>query len=259
MRRVRTLAAATCGAAALLLTGPTPAFAVANGTAAKSGQFPYAVKLVMTDIPSSSGGLYDSACSGALIAGGWVITAGHCFHDTAGNPVDGQVPYTTTATFNTVTTNPAESSAVTAKVLVVRQDPNADIALAQLDSQTTTVTPLALASTAPAAGDKLTVAGWGATSSTGSPSNQLYSGEMKVSGVASTTVTVSDSGRNPVTPCPYDSGAPFIRNPTGSNPVLVSTESNGRDCPHSGPETTARVDTQRTWITSVINGASTQA
>ena len=94
MWRVRRLVVAACVVAALLTAGGTPAFALANGEAATSGQFPYAVKLVMTNIPNSTG-TYNSACSGALISPTWIITAGHCFHDSNGGRVGGPVPYPT--------------------------------------------------------------------------------------------------------------------------------------------------------------------
>src|SRR3954469_17950335 len=242
-------------ATVLLAVGTTtalaisPAAAVAHGTAAAPGQFPYAVKLTMTAIPRANGTTYNSACSAALISRTWIITAGHCFHDVNGRHVSGAAPYRTTATLNTV--NTTRSPGETRDVVEVRQAPNgADVALARLSAPVTDVTPLAMNTQRPAVGHILTVAGWGATSSVApQPSPQLYSGQVRITSVAATTVLVTGyAPARDTSACLYDSGAPYI---ASSPPRLVSVESTGPNCPHSQNETTARVDPLVAWARSV--------
>ena len=63
-----------------LLVGATgAAHAIANGEPVPDGKYGFSVKLTMTGIPTADGGRRNSACSGALVAPRWVITAGHCF------------------------------------------------------------------------------------------------------------------------------------------------------------------------------------
>ncbi|MDP9093163.1 MAG: hypothetical protein M3N95_09545 [Actinomycetota bacterium] len=52
--------------------------------------------------------------------------------------------------------------------------------------------------------------------------------------------------------CLYDSGAPYFTRPTSGAALLVSVESNGPNCPHTSPETTARIDNIVSWIKSVV-------
>jgi secreted trypsin-like serine protease len=234
------------------LLNAAPASAVAHGTLATPGQDPFAVKLTMTHIPRPDGTFYDSACSAALISPTWIITAGHCFHDVNRNPVSGPTPYTTTATLNTV--DLALSPGETRSVTYVRQASSTDIAVAQLSAPITDVKPLGLNKAKPLTGSILNLAGWGATSSINpKPSTQLWLGKVKISSVRSSTVNVA--GYAPyadTSACLYDSGAPYFTAPSGTPPVLISVESNGPDCPHSSPETTARVDTVAAWIKTVV-------
>jgi hypothetical protein len=246
-------------ATVLLAVGTTtvlamsPAAAVAHGTPAAPGQFAFAVKLTMTAIPRADGTTYNSGCSAALVSRTWIMTAGHCFHDVRGVRVSGATPYRTTATLNTANTgtNPGE----TRDVVEVRQAPNgADIALARLSAPVTDVAPLALNTQRPAPGQVLTIAGWGATSSVApQPSPQLYSGQVRITSVASTTVLVTGyAPARDTSACLYDSGAPYV---AGSPARLVSVESTGPNCPHTQNETTARVDPLVAWVRSVAPDA----
>ena len=136
----------------------------------------------------------------------------------------------------------------------MQQAGTTDIALARLSAPVTNVAPLGLSDTAPAAGDVLTIAGWGATSSIiPTPSTRLSIGQVKIQTVNPTTITVVGSyPAADTSACLYDSGAPYFTTPVGAAPLLVSTESTGPDCPHTSAETTARVDTITTWITTIV-------
>jgi secreted trypsin-like serine protease len=234
------------------IVAAAPAGAVAHGIFATPGQDPFAVKLTMTHIPRPDGTFYDSACSAALVSPTWIITAGHCFHDVNRNPVSGPVPYPTTATLNTVdvSSTPGEVR----NVVLIRQAGTADIALAQLSAPVADVVPLALNHAKPGTGTVLTIAGWGATSSVDPlPATRLSLGQVKIRTVKSTTVAVV--GYYPfhdTSACTYDSGAPYFTTAKNAAPQLVSVESDGPACPHSTPETTARVDPLNAWIKTVV-------
>ena len=241
--RVRAL---LCAVVLTVLTAPA-AHAVANGSDVPPGRFGFVAKLAMTNIPRPDGSTYASYCTGSLVAPGWILTTGHCFHDAQRNRVSGRVPYPTTVTLGL--TDEATESGVARKVTSVVQAAESDIALARLDTPVTTVTPLTVDRVTPSVGQELTLAGWGALGKTNpAPSKKLQQGTVQVATVAATTLGVR--GVSPVattSACAYDSGAPYFI-PAGSGGQLVSVEATGPGCPHSGVETTSRADVIANWL-----------
>ncbi|MBB4687172.1 S1 family peptidase [Amycolatopsis jiangsuensis] len=246
--RLRTALSAALLAAGAALVSAMPAAAVANGADVPDGKFEFAAKLTMTDIPKPDGSKYDSACSGALIAPQWIITAGHCFHDVDRNPISGPVPYPTSVLLGT--TEQQDGAGETRKVTDVLQAETNDVALAKLDSPVTDITPLSVEKSAPTVGQEVTLAGWGSLTATDpAPSTKLQQGTMKVASLDDTTVAVQGvSPKNDTSACTYDSGAPYFTS-DGEGGKLVSIESTGPDCPHTDAETTSRADVIADWIT----------
>jgi secreted trypsin-like serine protease len=235
------------GTLAFLAAGVLPARAVADGTPAREGQFRFAVKLTMTDIPKPDGTTYNSGCSGALIAPQWIMTAGHCFHDVNRVPVSGAVPYQTTATIGR--TDDADPDGVVVDVTEDYQSPVNDIAIAKLATPVYQIKPLELAFTPPAAGDIVRIAGWGSLSDVDpAPATHLQTGLFTITAVSDTVVNLAGYKPQATTSaCLYDSGAPYFTRSRSGRPRLVSVESNGPNCPDTGPETTSRVDTIASW------------
>jgi secreted trypsin-like serine protease len=256
MRRTRSIVvgALLAGAAAvsLLLSSAGAATAIANGEPVPDGKYRFAVKLTMTGIPTPSGGRRNSACSGALIAPEWVITAGHCFRDANNVRVNYPVADLTTATVGR--TDLTGTGGHETKVVAVIQSPTADVSLARLETPVTDVRPLRLGHRAPEIGAVVRVTGYGSlTSVNPTPATRLYTGQMTVVSLSDAVTGMRGYAPQPdTTPCPYDSGAPYFLERGKARPVLVAVVSNGPSCPHTSVENGARTDNLTGWIRDSI-------
>jgi len=243
---------APVAAVSLLLSTAGAATAIANGDPVPDGKYRFAVKLTMTGIPTASGGRRNSACSGALIAPEWVITAGHCFRNADNVRVNYPVADLTTATVGR--TDLTGTGGHEIKIVAVIQSPTADVSLAKLETPITDVRPLRVGHRAPAIGAVVRVTGYGSTTSVNpAPVTRLRTGQMTVVSLSDSVTGLQGYAPQPdTTPCPYDSGAPFFLERGKARPVLVSVVSNGPSCPHTAVENSARTDNIAGWIRSSI-------
>ncbi|MBM2614663.1 trypsin-like serine protease [Actinoplanes sp. LDG1-06] len=247
-RVVVALVAATLGAGALT----TPAHAIANGEDVADGQYKFAVKLTDIGIPTKDGGKRNSSCSGGLISPRWVLTAGHCFKDENDRRVSRPVADRTVATIGRA--DLTGTAGFSANVVEVRQHGDADVALARLDRPITAIAPMRLNRKKPVKGQKVRLVGFGDLKDNAKrTTDRLQTGVFEVTSTSKLEMgVIGTSPADDTSACPHDSGGPyFVGSPTGVATV-VGVVSRGPSCPHSGADTSARVDSIAPWILSVI-------
>jgi Trypsin len=229
------------------------AYGVADGNDVPDGHYTFAAALSFPLITRPDGSTYSSACSGALIAPDWVITAGHCLHDGARNRISGAPHYEVQVTVGQATLS--GHSGQFRHAVEVRQSPTEDVAVIRLDRPVFGILPLLLSPLAPHTGEVLRLTGWGSRDAEADLSHRpdrLQTGLVQISSFNDTDVLVHGLAPHPTTSaCPYDSGAPYFRT-VGALSFLVATEVTGPDCPHDQDETTARTDSIVGWIVAQL-------
>ncbi|MFC0432239.1 trypsin-like serine protease [Kutzneria buriramensis] len=235
-------------AAAILVASATPALGLSGGTV--SDDYPFTVWLSMDG----------RGCSGTLIDTRWVATAADCFPE---NPQGGAPARRTSASVvRTIRDgNVVEVGSAQVVNLVPRSDRN--LMLAELDAPATRVQPIKVATTGPATGEVLRVAGLGRTTTEwGAPTQPSPAqGPSARSHTFSVTATnpseISLLGDNGVDACKGDAGGPEFRDANGTRELVAVT---GRSWQHGcvgvsetrQGTTGTRVDDLGTWLRPML-------
>ncbi|PWG07665.1 hypothetical protein DF268_41915 [Streptomyces sp. V2] len=242
-RRSRLSALAATLLATPLALSTLPATAV-NGTPA---QLTFVAKVNVGE---------DSACTGTLVAPQWVLTAASCFGTV------GELPTGRPAVATTVTVGRTDLTQTTGTVLpAIRLVPHADrdLVLLKLAARVTdpAVKPLPLATTPAAAGEVLTLAGFGRTKTEWVP-DKLHAGSFTVASTTATTVDLN--GSDTATVCQGDAGGPALRTVNGvTELVAVNSRSWQGGCLGTDPAETrtgavdTRVDDIGAWVQHTVS------
>ncbi|MCA2216329.1 LamG-like jellyroll fold domain-containing protein [Jidongwangia harbinensis] len=244
--RVRLLSVGAGAVAAVVVASSAPAFAVAGGQAAPAERYSFVAKLDVGD------GV--QACSGALVAAEWVLTAAACLETGAGAAAAGRPVVPVTASLGRGDL-PSAGGQVRSVVQVV---PHATrgVLLARLAAPVRGVTPVALASAPAAVDSTVRVAGYGRTQQDWLPA-AAHSAEFTVREVSEAELTV---GGDAVGVCRGDAGGPALQE-AADGPLLtgvINTSWPGGCLDETEPEreaTAIRVDDLGDWVRqSVVTG-----
>ncbi|MFD5414440.1 trypsin-like serine protease, partial [Streptomyces nojiriensis] len=198
-------------------------------------------------------------CTATLVDPRWVLTAKSCFADkpTENNTVAAGAPKEKT-TVTVGRTDLATSGGHTTEIveLVPRED--RDLVMARLDKPAFSVPPAAVSATAPAAGQELTVAGFGRTATEWAPS-KIHTAGFTVGTVAATGIDLAAKTPADATVCKGDAGAPTLRTENGKTAVVaIGSRSWQGGCLDSSETKTGaygtRVDDLGKWIADIARG-----
>lgn len=245
-RRLRPAALGTVLAAGSLALCAVPASAVTGTPVADSDTtYAYTAQVII--------GEHDRGCSAVLVDTEWLLTAASCFADDPATSLavpSGAPQKKTTAVIGRADLAGTQGAERRVVELVPRTD--RDVVLARLNRPVTNVTPIALASAAPAAGEELTFAGYGRTKTEWAPL-KLHTGTYTVDSVAATSANVT--GKDGAAVCMGDTGGPAIS--AGKLAGLSSRSSQGGCYGTDATQTStagviARVDDLASWVNSKV-------
>ncbi|MEU1214762.1 FG-GAP-like repeat-containing protein [Streptomyces sp. NPDC005790] len=204
-RTVRALALLSATAAAGTLTLTSPAQAVI-GDPVTSNTYAFTAEVAI-----GAGDDKERACTGALVAPRWILTAGSCFTDGTTGPVAGKPTVKSVATIgrNDLTSGGGHVSEIVD--LVPR--PGRDLVMARLATPAAGITPVTIATEPVSTGETLTVPGYGRTATEWVP-DKLHTSSFIVDGATDTDLNITgESAEDAI--CKGDAGAPLLREAEG--------------------------------------------
>ncbi|WP_320782357.1 trypsin-like serine protease [Streptomyces sp. CRN 30] len=211
-RPVRLAASAAALIAGSVVVTAVPAAAVTGpAVPASETTYAYTAQVIVGD--------HDRGCSGVLVDREWLLTAASCFADDPAASLAvpaGKPRLRTTATIGRSDLTSTAGAVREVVELVPRTD--RDVVLARLNRPVTGVTPIALATAAPTAGEELRLAGHGRSADEWAPLN-LHTGAFSVDAADATTATVT--GKDGVAACAGDTGGPLVRVAGGTHQLAA--------------------------------------
>ncbi|WP_406631449.1 tachylectin-related carbohydrate-binding protein [Amycolatopsis sp. WGS_07] len=214
---------------------------------------PYAAKITV-----GQPGVDGRGCSGVLVAPQWVATAARCFADdpSQGFAIPAGAPkQKTTAVVGRPDLGQTDRGAVVDVVYLVPR-PDRDLVLAKLSAPVNGVTPVALSTTAPVAGETLKVTGYGRTADTWVPT-KAHTASFTAGTTTDTTAEITGT----VGPCKGDAGGPVVRERDGRTELVGLTSTSAQngcltEAPTTPGATQARTDNIAAWIKGQIPALS---
>ncbi|WP_328720023.1 FG-GAP-like repeat-containing protein [Streptomyces sp. NBC_00247] len=193
------------------LSGPSAG--AVSGAPAAEGAYGYTVKIAIGE------GETARACSGALVAAQWVLTAASCFADDLTNPEPPAAGLPELKSVATVgRTDLSGTGGHVSEIMELVPHADRDLVMARLAEPVTDVPTVAFADTPAAAGDSLTAAGFGRTK-TEWVQDSLHTASFTVDSVDGSAVGITGSTADDSL-CKGDAGGPLVREVDGV-PELV--------------------------------------
>jgi hypothetical protein len=189
-----------------------------------------------------------------------VVTAAACFATGGQPPAAGAPALPTTVTIGKTDLTAATGGQVRSVVEVVPH-PDRGVLLAKLASPVIGISPVAIAASAPAAGEALQAAGYGRTSTEWIP-DRLHTVALSVRSVGDATIDLVGTPETPASTCKGDAGGPALRQ-RGSAVELVAVHlaSTQGGClgvadTQAATSTESRIDNVADWIRQTVRGAN---
>ncbi|MET8464312.1 FG-GAP-like repeat-containing protein [Micromonospora zamorensis] len=207
-RRRRALVIGFAAALAAGAVGSAPTRAASGGGPVTDSAYAFTAKVAYGDA---------LACSGALVAPQWVLTARSCVPVAEPRSTGGALSLPTTVTVGRLDLTTNNGRVQRANRIVPH--PDRDLALIRLTLPVFDVAPVAIATAAPVSGETLQALGFGRTATEWVP-DKLHGVPVMVGAVSAASMAISNEP-GAVTTCRGDAGGPAVRVVNG-RPELVA-------------------------------------